>query len=87
MATIILSHDVEDYSTWKPLYDADVDRRTSAGFREIAIGTQADQPNRVYMIWEGDPSVMDEMLRDPDLEAKMKEAGVTSPPEVIVIQN
>ena len=60
-------------------------RRDNAGFKELAVGTQSDNPNKVYIIWEGDPVIMDQMMQDPDLEAKMKEAGVTSKPEVIVI--
>jgi hypothetical protein len=31
MATIILSHDVKDFSTWKSFYLADSPRRTKAG--------------------------------------------------------
>ena len=85
MATIIMSHDVEDYATWKPIYDADVARRDQAGFKELAVGTQSDNPNKVYIIWEGDTAIMDQMMQDPDLEAKMKEAGVTSAPEVTII--
>ena len=85
MATIIMSHDVADYATWKPVYDADSARRDDAGFRELAVGTKSDNPNSVYIIWDGDAAIMDQMMRDPDLEAKMKEAGVTSAPEVTII--
>ena len=56
MAIIIVSHDVKDFATWKPHYDVDVPRRENAGLQEIAVGTQADNPNKVFMIWEGDGS-------------------------------
>lgn len=85
MATIILSHDVKDFASWKPIYDADADRRKSAGFKELAVGTKSDNPQKVYMIWEGDPSPLEKMMEDPDLRAKMDEAGVISVPEFIVI--
>ena len=85
MATIIMNHDVEDYATWKPVYDADSARRDDAGFRELAVGTKSDNPNRVYIIWDGDAAIMDQMMQDPDLTEKMKEAGVTSAPEVTII--
>ena len=85
MAIIILNHDVKDFAAWKPIYDADVDRRKNAGFREIAVGRKSDNPQSVYMIWEGDPSVIDGMLKDPDLKEKMEEAGVISAPEFTVI--
>lgn len=87
MATIILYHDVKDFASWKPHYEGDSPRRKNAGFREIAVGTQSGKPNRVYMIWEGDPGKIEPMLNDPQLAEKMKEAGVISKPEVIVINS
>jgi hypothetical protein len=85
MAIIILSHDVADFKAWKPHYDGDTARRNQAGFKEIAVGTQADNPKKVYMIWEGDPAVVQGMLSDPELAAKMKDAGVISKPEVTIV--
>lgn len=86
MAIIILHHDVQDYAAWKPHYDGDAARRINAGFKEVAVGTQSDNPKRVYMIWEGDPGKIEHMLKDPELAAKMKEAGVISKPEFTVIK-
>jgi hypothetical protein len=85
MATIILHHDVQDYASWKPYYDADTTRRENAGFKEIAVGTEAGNPKRVYMIWKGDPGKIESMLNDPELADLMKKAGVISKPEVIVV--
>ena len=48
MAIIIMSHPVKDYVAWKPIYDGDSPRRTSAGLKELAVGTQAGQDNNVY---------------------------------------
>ena len=87
MATIIVSHDVVDFATWKPVYEADSARRTSAGLKEIAVGTQSDNPNKVFIIFDGDPATAELMLRDPELDEKMKEGGVTSKPEVIIINS
>ncbi|NND31194.1 MAG: hypothetical protein HKN76_01295 [Saprospiraceae bacterium] len=85
MAILILNHKVADYAAWRPIYDGDVQRRSQAGFKELAVGTQSDDPSMVYMIWEGDPAVVRAMLADPELGAKMKEAGVVSAPELIVV--
>lgn len=85
MATIILSHDVKDFASWKPHYDSDSARRENAGFKELAVGTQSDNPKKVIMIWEGDPSAVEQMLQDPALKEKMEVAGVISPPEVTII--
>jgi len=85
MAIIIMHHEVKDYAAWKPHYDGDAPRRENAGFKEVAVGTHSEKPNRVYMIWEGDPANIEPMLKDPELAEKMKEAGVISKPEAIVI--
>jgi hypothetical protein len=85
MAIIILNHDVKDFATWKPYYDADSDRRKNLGLKEIAVGTKSDNPQKVYMIWEGDPSNLEKMINDPELKDLMDEAGVISRPEFIVI--
>ena len=85
MAIIIVNHDVKDFASWKPHYDSDVDRRANAGLKELAVGTKSDNPNSVYMIWEGDPSGLEKMMKDPELKAKMDDAGVISAPEVIVL--
>lgn len=87
MATIIMSHDVADYATWKPFYDADSSRREEAGFKELAVGASSDDPNKVFIIWDGDKAIMDQMLQDPELKSKMEEAGVTSAPEVTIINS
>jgi len=85
MAIIILSHDVKDYASWKPHYDADAPRRENAGLKEVAVGTKSDNPNKVFVIWEGDPALIDPMMKDPDLQEKMEQAGVISPPDFTVI--
>jgi hypothetical protein len=85
MATIILSHEVKDFAAWKPYYQADSPRRTKFGLVEIAVGTKSDNPNKVYMVWKGDPLALEKMMQDPELAEVMKKAGVVSAPEVTVI--
>jgi len=87
MSTIILSHDVKDFASWKPHYDADSARRQNLGFKELAVGTQANNPKKVFVIWEADPDAVEQMLQDPELKEKMEAAGVISPPEVTIINS
>jgi hypothetical protein len=54
--------------------------------QEIAVGQKSDDPKMVYMIWKTDDvSGVEQMLKDPSLAEKMKEAGVTGPPELTII--
>lgn len=85
MAVIILSHEVKDFASWRPHYDADSARRDDAGLKELAVGTQSGNSNKVFVVWEGDPANAEKMMQDPDVGIKMKEAGVLSAPEITVI--
>jgi len=87
MAVVILSHTVADYATWKPLYEQDSARRDAAGLKEVICGQKSDNPNTVYVVWETDtPEAVDQMFADPELAEKMKAAGVTSSPEVVIVK-
>jgi hypothetical protein len=83
---IIASHEVKDYQTWRKAYEADHDHRVNAGIKQLAIGRRADDPNRVYMVWEVmDISHMENMLGDPEFVRKMAESGVVGTPELIFL--
>ena len=87
MAVAILSHPVADFAKWKVVYDGDQERRAGAGLKEIHVGQDSKDPNMVYMIYETkDPGVLQQMLSDPNLAETMKQAGVTGPPEIVIIQ-
>ena len=86
MATVILNHKVEDYNKWRPIFDADLPRRTQAGMRNEKVFRGADDPNNIYIVAEvADPSNTAKMMEDPDLAAKMKAAGVISRPVITVL--
>ncbi len=86
MKTIILHHIVKDYKEWKKHYEADAPRRTNAGLKEIAVGTQTGDEQQVYIIWQSkNPAALEKMINDPDLKAVMKKAGVLGEPEVILL--
>lgn len=87
MAVVILTHKVENYQKWKPIYDQDEERRKKAGLKEIICGQKSDEPNNVYMVFEtSEPNKAKEMLKDPELKDVMDEAGVITKPEIIVIE-
>ncbi|MBN2173282.1 MAG: hypothetical protein JW731_04070 [Bacteroidales bacterium] len=86
MKTVILTHRVKDFATWKPIYDADNARRTNAGLKEIAVGADANNRQEVYMIFQTqDIDRAMKMMNDPDLAAAMERAGVISKPKLILL--
>ena len=79
MAFVIAKHKVQDYNTWRPHYDGDISRRSAAGIKDIKVFTAEDDPNDVTMYWEVDNTdSVKQMVDDPELKAKMQEAGVVS---------
>ena len=87
METIILSHRVKEFNSWKKHFDADLPRRKAAGLKDLKVGRRSDDPNNVYLIFESsNPQGLQKMLKDPDLKRVMDEAGVISAPEVIVLK-
>jgi hypothetical protein len=82
MARVFIHHPVADYDKWRPVFDADKPRRAAAGLMDVAVLRDADDPNSVWIVGDGDAGAVEKMLQDPDLAKVMQEAGVTAPPEL-----
>ena len=87
MITVILSHKVKNYVDWRPLFDADFDRRSNFGFRNEKVFKAVDDPNHLYIRVEADDrSAVDKLLNDPGLAEKMAEGGVIGKPLVTILE-
>jgi hypothetical protein len=84
MAKIFMHHPVADFATWRQTFDGDAARRDAAGLTNIRVLRDADDPNSVWLVADGDPTKMEEMMQDPELGQAMQEAGVTGPPELFI---
>ncbi len=83
MPNIFLQHRVADYDAWRPIYDADIERRSAAQLQEIGVFRKAGDENLVLLVWSTDNTEgFKAMLTSEELKAKMQEAGVVSEPEV-----
>ena len=82
MARVVINHPVADYDAWRSVYDADAPRRGAAGITNLVVLRDTDDPNSIWLVGDGDPDKVNEMLQDPELAAVMQEAGVTAPPQV-----
>jgi hypothetical protein len=81
MARVFINHPVSDYNQWRSAFDADKPRREGAGLVDIAVLRDADDPNSIWIVGEGERKATEEMLQNPELGKLMQEAGVTAPPE------
>jgi hypothetical protein len=81
MARVFINHPVSNYDKWRPAFDADQARRAGAGLTDIAVLRDADEPNSVWIVLDGDRAAAEDMLQNAELGKVMLEAGVTAPPE------
>ena len=83
MATLIVHHKVQDYSAWRKIFDEDDARRKEYGFTGFQVLKSASDPNDLTLImgWSSVDRARAFATSDA-LKEKMKNAGVTSQPEI-----
>ena len=82
-----ITHDVEDYDTWKKVFDAGEQRRINAGMELRGIFTDADNPNMVGVVLATDDvEKLHEMMASEEFQKIKKEAGIASKEMVIVLK-
>jgi len=81
--TIMISHEVKDFATWKKGFDADEPNRAKAGFKFVSLYRSVEKPNVITGILEA-PSAeaVQKFLSNPELKAAMEKSGVISAPEI-----
>lgn len=83
----MIDHTVENYETWKPHFDDHATTRAEHGSQGYRLLRGADDPNRVTIVFEWDSlDNARSFAEDPDLAAKMEEAGVTSEPTIVFLE-
>jgi len=81
MPRFYVSHPVENFDKWKSLFDAHEGARAEPGLSTVGVYRKVGDENNVLVVLEGDAEAMKKFLASPELEEKMKEAGVLAHPE------
>ncbi len=82
-AAVVVSHEVENYETWKRAFDQHAASRKSAGVVSTHINRDAAQPNVLSVYLAGtDAAKLASFLSSPDLMSTMLNAGVKGPPRI-----
>jgi hypothetical protein len=85
-AAAVVTHEVNDYATWKRAFDEHAGARKRAGIVGTHINVSADNPNLVSVyLAAGDLASLRAFLGNDDLKATMMKAGVKGPPTVALI--
>jgi hypothetical protein len=86
MVTVIVSHEVKNYSDWKKVFDKDEPNRLKVGFKSIGVYQSVDKPQHVSIIGEAPSAeVIKGYMTNPDLKAAMEKGGVVSQPDIKIL--
>jgi hypothetical protein len=78
---IEVRHTIKDYSTWKPIFEADSANRAAGGLQAIVLGRTMDKPNDILIVMKTtDIQKAKDFSTNPALKASMDKAGVISKP-------
>lgn len=88
MTTVIITHEVKDFSDWKKVYDADEVNRSNAGMKVTGLYQSVDNLNMVTVVGVA-PSLeaVNQFMSKPELKTAMEKGGVLGIPDVKVLQN
>jgi hypothetical protein len=86
MITVILSHEVKNFTDWKKAYDGDAENRAKSGMNIRGVYTSVENPNLVTVIGEvSSVEVIKGFMANPELKAAMEKGGVISAPDVRIL--
>lgn len=77
-----ITHKIENYGKWKPVFDSDEARRQTLGIKTIAVMKGLEDENEITLVMSApDIKTIEDRSHDDVLKQKMQEAGVISKPE------
>jgi hypothetical protein len=81
MINTAIRHSVTDYAKWKSVYDTFLP--TTAGAKYARVNRSVEDPNTVTVVAGFDTlELAKSFLNNPNLKAKMTEAGVVGSPRI-----
>ena len=84
MSFYVVSHKVDDFGKWKKVYDDFETVRQKYGVKEQLLIQAFDDPNHVLVVGQGDLDAIQNFISSEELKAGMKDAGVSSEPNLFV---
>ena len=87
MAYMFVRHSVQDYAAWKSVFDSVDDLRKRGGEKSYQILRQENGSTELVALFQWDN--LDNARKyagSPELKAAMEQAGVTSKPEILFLE-
>ncbi len=83
MAQILIRHRVDDFASWKAIFDGRRDKRRASGERGYRLYQVEGDPNNVVAIFEWDEMEnAHAFFESSELRDAMERAGVAETPEI-----
>lgn len=88
MATVLVKHTVQDYLTWKQVFDGNAGIRKASGSKGGKVFQTAGNPNEVTVVlhWDSLENAR-KFLASPELSSTMQKAGVTGQPQIQFLES
>lgn len=87
MAHFLVHHKVEDYKTWKSVFDGHSSLRSEAGSQGGKIFRSINDPNELFVLLEWDSIENAQKFAQSDsIKEAMKKAGVVGMPAVYFVE-
>ena len=84
MSFYFVNHKVDDFGKWKKIYDDFESVRQKYGVKEQLLIQASDDPNHVLVVGQGDLDAIQRFISFEELKEGMKDAGVSSEPNLFV---
>jgi heme-degrading monooxygenase HmoA len=87
MATLYIHHKVENYEHWRKVFDGQTSMRTGFGCTGHQVFQSANDPCEITILthWRSAEAAK-KFAALPELKDDMKNAGVISQPDVMILQ-
>ena len=87
MAYLLGNSSVEDFEKWQSTFHSNEDYRNEHGERGYQVFQAVDDPNEIVVLFEWDENKdARAFFESEEMREKMTEAGLTSPPELTVLE-
>jgi quinol monooxygenase YgiN len=86
MVSMLIQHQVKDYSAWKKVFDSALELRTSSGELSAHVYQDASDPNKITTLntWNSLVNAQ-KFAHAPELKAAMEKAGVLGVPNILFL--
>ena len=87
MPYVLVRHKINDYATWKPVFDEHSETRRASGSKGGKLFRTADNPNELVILLEWD-SIENarQFAESQDLREAMERAGVADQPDIYFLE-